>query len=80
MMTKVDGLVRKILNELEALGTGYARVSLYMNGPATKKQARKVLGRVTDLAPIEGDDWVEAAKKDECGKYEVTIFYGGMEA
>lgn len=78
-MTKVDGLLRKVLDELDRLGASRARVSLYVSGPATKKQAKKVLGKITHLDPVETEDWVEATKRNKVGKYEITVFYGGME-
>lgn len=78
-MTKVDGLLRKVLDELNGLGVGRARISLYVSGPATRKQARKVLSKITHLDPVETEDWIEAARKNKTGKYEITVFYGGME-
>lgn len=72
-MTKVDGLMRKVFDELDKLGVGKARVNLYVNGPTTRKQARKVPEKITHLEPVETEDWVEARNK----KYEITVFYGG---
>jgi len=70
-MTKIDGLVRKMLAELQKAGAGYAKVSIQINGPASPRQARKLLHRITDLEPIESREWITAGKKG----YEVTVFY-----
>lgn len=70
-MTKVDGLVRKILNELKALDAGYARITIHINGPASPKRARKLLQKITDLEITEEDERIEATGKS----YEIVMFY-----
>ena len=75
-MTKIDGLVRRIQNELQKVGAGYARVTIQINGPASPKRARKLMQKITDLEPKETIEWLTAGKKG----YEVTIFLAEEQA
>ena len=75
-MTKIDGLVRRIQNELQKVGAGYARVTIQINGPANPKRARKLIQRITDLEPRESLEWVTAGEKG----YEVTVFLAEEQA
>lgn len=75
-MTKIDGLVRRLQEELNKAGAGYATVSIRVSGPASPKRARKLLQRITDLEPRESLEWVTAEKHG----YEVTIFLAEEQA
>jgi len=70
-VTKIDGLVRRLYGELQKAGAGYSKITIQINGPASPRQARKLLHRITDLEPIESREWITAGKKG----YEVTVFY-----
>ena len=74
-MTKIDGLVRRIQNELQKVGAGYATVSIRINGPANPKRARKLMQKITDLEPKESLEWLTAGEKG----YEVTVFLAEEE-